>query len=114
MSTEITRRGLLARAGALAVAGPAALAAGTIGARAQDAEVNAFFAAGYDYCQAEKLGQYWSMSPWDAKINGGAKILRGEAKFLRQAARKAAKRFGCSTGFNYRDSDTLAEFWKNA
>jgi hypothetical protein len=115
MSMEMTRRGLFARAGALALAGPALIAAGTAGVHASEAEANAFFNAGFNYCQAEKLGMYWKMSTWDAKVNGGAKIMRGETKYLRQAIRKAAKRFNCSnTGFNYRDSETLAEFWKHA
>lgn len=114
MSMEIARRGLFARAGALSLAGPAVLATSTIGAQAQEAEVNAFFAAGHDYCNAEKLGQLWGLTPWDAKVSGGTKILRGEVKYVRQQLRKAARRYSCTTGFNYRDSETLAEFWKHA
>jgi hypothetical protein len=115
MNSEITRRGLFARAGAMALAAPALLAAGTTGARASQEEVDVFFNSGFNYCQAEKLGMYWNMSTWDAKANGGAKIMRGDIKYLRQAIRKAARRFNCSTtGFNYRDSETIAEFWKHA
>jgi hypothetical protein len=115
MSTDMTRRGLFARAGAMALAGSAVLAATGSVARASQEEVDAFFREGFNYCQAEKLGMYWQMSTWDAKANGGAKILRGEKKFLRQAIRKAARQFNCTTtGFNYRDSETLAEFWKHA
>jgi hypothetical protein len=114
MTTEMTRRGLFARAGALALAGPMALAAGTTIAQATDEEVDAFFNKGFNFCQAEKLGMYWGMSPYDAKANAGAKILRGDIKYLRQAIRKAAKRFDCTTGFNYKDSDSVAEFWKHA
>jgi hypothetical protein len=115
MSTEITRRSFFARAGAVAVLAPAALASGTTLSHASQEEVDVFFNAGFNYCQAEKLGMYWNMSTWDAKANGGAKIMRGEERYLRQAIRKAAKRFNCSTtGFNYRDSDTIAEFWKHA
>lgn len=115
MSKELTRRGLFARIGALAVVGPAALTASTTGAGATQTEVDVFFAAGFNYCQAEKLGMYWQMSAWDAKANGGAKIMRGEIGYLRQAIDEAARQYNCSTtGFNYRDSGTLAEFWKHA
>lgn len=115
MSMEITRRGFFAKAGAVALVGPAAIIASATSAGATQEEVETFFNAGFNYCQAEKLGMYWNMSTWDAKANGGAKILRGETKYLRQAIRKAAKRFNCSTtGFNYRDSEQLAEFWKHA
>jgi hypothetical protein len=85
MTTEMTRRGLFARAGALALAGPMALAAGTTIAQATDEEVDAFFNKGFN-----------------------------DIKYLRQAIRKAAKRFDCTTGFNYKDSDSVAEFWKHA
>ena len=114
MTTGLTRRSLFARAGAVALLGPAAVAGSVAKARATDAEVDAFFNAGFNYCQAEKLGQYWQMDTYAAKANAGAKIMRGETKYLRQAIRKAAKRYNCTVGFNYKDSDTLAEFWKHA
>jgi hypothetical protein len=115
MSMDMTRRSFFFRAGAVAVLAPAALAGGTTLSHASQEEVDTFFNSGFNYCQAEKLGMYWQMSTWDAKANGGAKIMRGEIKYLRQAIRKAAKRFNCSTtGFNYRDSDSVAEFWKHA
>ncbi len=43
-------------------------------------EVDKFFAAGYDYNDAVKLGKIWHTStPYDAKILGGKKLLAGQS-----------------------------------
>lgn len=43
-------------------------------------EVDKFFAAGYDYNDAVKLGKIWhTATPYDAKILGGKKLLAGQS-----------------------------------
>ena len=43
------------------------------------AQVEAFFAAGYDYEDAVKLAELWKTSdPYQAKVEGGKKLLAGE------------------------------------
>jgi hypothetical protein len=43
------------------------------------AELNAYFAAGYDYNDAVALAKLWKMAdPYQAKIEGGKKLLAGE------------------------------------
>lgn len=114
MSGKLTRRALMTRIGAAVVAGPAIATAFVRSASADEMERGAFFGAGFGYCDAEVLSQYWQMDIDAAKANAGAKILRGEKKFLRQAIRKANKSFSCSTGINYNDSDGVADLWKSA
>ena len=115
MTTELTRRGLFKRAGAMALLAPAVLTATVAPAIASDEEIDAFFNAGFNDCEADKLRQYWQVGYREAKEMAGAKILRGDKKFLRQAIRKASRQFSCeSTGFNYKDSDAVAEFWKHS
>ncbi len=41
--------------------------------------VQAFFAAGYSYEDAEALGELWSTEVWEAKARGGQLVLDGEA-----------------------------------
>lgn len=46
---------------------------------AEAAQVDAFFAAGYDYNDAVKLAELWKTSdPYQAKVEGGKKLLAGE------------------------------------
>ena len=45
----------------------------------QDAAVNAFFAAGYDYADAEELARLWhTVDPYHAKAEAGRKLLDGQ------------------------------------
>lgn len=71
----------------------------------------AFWNAGYAYCDAEKLGQYWQMSTYDAKLNAGYKILIGDQQYLDQAIAIAMRSYGCPNGFNFDDSTKLADLW---
>jgi len=42
-------------------------------------EVDAFFKAGYDYADAQRLSQLWKTTdPYDAKVMAGQKLLSGE------------------------------------
>jgi hypothetical protein len=44
-----------------------------------EAELNAYFAAGYDYNDAVALAKLWKMAdPYQAKIEGGTRLLAGE------------------------------------
>jgi hypothetical protein len=47
---------------------------------AKDAKrVNAFFEAGYDYTDAEKLARLWKLSdPYQGKVEGGKRLLAGK------------------------------------
>jgi hypothetical protein len=50
----------------------------------QTRQVSAFFAAGYDYEDAEKLAKLWKTSdPYQAKILGGKKLIAGETLPIR-------------------------------
>ena len=71
----------------------------------------AFWDAGYSYCDAEKLGQYWQMATYDAKLNAGLKILEGGQVYLDQALQIAMQSYGCPNGFNFDDSTSLAALW---
>jgi hypothetical protein len=43
------------------------------------ARTEAFFAAGYDYDDAATLARRWKLSsPWEAKVEGGKRIMAGE------------------------------------
>jgi hypothetical protein len=47
-------------------------------------QVDAFFAAGYDYKDAEKLAELWNTTdPYQAKILGGKKLIAGETLPIR-------------------------------
>lgn len=71
----------------------------------------AFWKAGYAYCDAEKLGQYWGMSAYDAKLNAGYKILIGDQRYLDEAIMTAMQSYTCPNGFNFDDSTNVAELW---
>ncbi len=46
----------------------------------KDHEVDAFFNAGYDYKDAEKLAQLWNLpDPYSAKVKGGQEIQAGQS-----------------------------------
>lgn len=73
---------------------------------------DAFWKAGYSYCDAEKLGQYWGMATYDAKLNAGNKILEGGQRYLDEAIDYAIQRYTCPNGFNYDDATKLAALWQ--
>jgi hypothetical protein len=50
----------------------------------EEAQLDAFFAAGYTYDDAVKLAELWKMSdPYRAKVEGGKKLLAGETLPIR-------------------------------
>lgn len=80
-------------------------------AYSQNEKEMAFWNAGYSYCDAEKLGQYWQMSTYEAKLNAGLKILEGYQSILNEAIDIAIQSYGCPNGFNFDDSKSLAALW---
>lgn len=71
----------------------------------------AFWKAGYAYCDAEKLGQYWGMATYNAKLNAGYKILIGDQRYLDEALAEAIQSYTCPNGFNVDDSKDVAALW---
>ena len=49
-----------------------------LNAAKEQAALDKFFSAGYDITQAEQLGKIWHVSTYQAKIQGGKKLLAGE------------------------------------
>ena len=114
MST--TSRGMLARiAAAFLMTSSMTVAAVTLTqsayAYSQAQQEAAFWKAGYAYCDAEKLGQYWGMSAYEAKLNAGNKILIGDQRYLDEALEYAVQRYTCPNGFNFDDSKDVAALW---
>jgi hypothetical protein len=64
--------------------GPESPATGGGTASKEAAQVDAFFAAGYDYTDAVKLAKLWKQSdPYQAKVLGGKKLLAGDTLPIR-------------------------------
>jgi len=98
---------------------------------AEDGDLNAYFAAGYTYEDAVGLAQLWKISdPYQAKIDGGAKLLAGEtlpfaagsqptpaaeisANAAASASDDAVNKF-FNSGYTYDDAVTLGKLWKIA
>jgi hypothetical protein len=98
---------------------------------ASTADLNAYFAAGYTYEDALGLAQLWKISdPYQAKIDGGAKLLAGEtlpfaagsqptpaaessANAAASASDDAVNKF-FNSGYTYDDAVTLSKMWKIA
>lgn len=71
-----------------------------------------FYAAGYALCDAEKLGYYWQMSQWDAKVFAGWKIWNGYQDVLDQVLAQAISQYYCvNNSFNMDDATKLADLW---
>lgn len=71
-----------------------------------------FYAAGYALCDAEKLGYYWGMSQWDAKVRAGYKIWWGNQSLVDNDLAVAISRFYCvNNSFNMDDATKLADLW---
>lgn len=79
------------------------------------ANSNAFFNAGFNYCDAKLIASYWGMGIGQAKASAGQKILAGNTgnvKAVMQASRNQGNRCGFEdTGLTYDDAATLAAFW---
>lgn len=81
---------------------------------------NAYFTAGYGYCDAQMLGAFWNTSPAGAKFLAG-KALLGLPGFSMNVPNKlvAARRIytgrgicNFSSDFSYQDAVALASYWK--
>jgi hypothetical protein len=80
--------------------------------------INAFFLAGYGYEDAAKLAKLWKLSlPYEAKIEGGKRLLADKKLPIKPSAPAAAKEEAhvnafYEAGFDYDDAVTLAKLWK--
>jgi hypothetical protein len=85
------------------------------------AEVDAFFKAGFTYDDAVHLSKLWSTkTPYDAKVEGGEKLLAGDklpvapgsSKPVGQRKKDVAVDAFFTKGYNYEDAAKLAKLWK--
>jgi hypothetical protein len=52
---------------------------GVVTSPKEASEVDAFFEAGYDYADAQRLSRLWKTTdPYDAKVMAGQKLISGE------------------------------------
>lgn len=97
---------------------------------AEDADVNAFFAAGYTYEDAVGLAQLWKISdPYQAKVDAGAKLLAGVALPVAPSSQPTPPTVAAGSsssdsastadlnayfaaGYTYEDALGLASLWK--
>jgi uncharacterized protein YciW len=89
----------------------------------QDAAINAYFAAGYDYNDALALAQLWHMSadPSTIKAEAGRRLLAGQtlpfkpsAAGVATAAEDADLNAFFGAGYTYQDAVTLAQLWNGS
>ena len=92
-------------------------------AQSEDQRIlNAYFNAGYGYCDAQMLGEFWGLNPVQAKMLAGKGLLgyRGFARNipskLTAARRQYAGRGVCNynSDFSYEDAVALAAYWKTS
>ena len=85
-----------------------------------EARYAAYFNAGYDWDDAEKLAKLWKLDdPSEAKVEGGKRLLAGEDLPFKPdpknvAAAKENQRYEAffKAGYDYDDAVELAELWK--
>ncbi len=83
---------------------------------------NAYFHAGYGYCDAQMLGAFWNISPENAKLLAGKGLLglpgfsRNVPGKLVAARQQYAGRGICnySSDFSYEDAVALAAYWNTS
>ncbi len=83
-------------------------------------QVEAFFAAGYDYDDAAELAKLWKLAePYEAKVEGGKRLLAGDELPIKPdpanvAIAKEAERANAffDAGYDYDDAVKLAKLWK--
>jgi hypothetical protein len=81
---------------------------------------NAYFNAGYGYCDAQMLGKFWNRNPGGAKYLAGKGLLRlpgfptNISGKLASARQEYAGRGVCnySSDFSYDDAVALANYWQ--
>ena len=84
-------------------------------AQSNDDYAEQFYAAGYSNCDAEKLGYYWQMSQWDAKVRAGWKIWWGKQDLVDGDLGVAISQYYCvNNSFNMDDATKLAGLWSAA
>ena len=85
------------------------------------AEVDYFFKKGYTYDDAVQLAKIWkTKTPYDAKVEGGEKLLAGEklpikpgsSKPVGQRKKDVAQEAFFAKGYDYADAVKLAKLWK--
>jgi uncharacterized protein YciW len=107
---------------------PFAASAAGVATAAQDADLNAFFAAGYTYEDAVGLAQLWNMTdPYQAKIDAGTKLLAGQTLPLAAGSQPTTPTVATSSsdsattadlnayfaaGYTYEDALGLGQLWK--
>ena len=95
---------------------------------AEDADLTAFFGAGYTYEDAVGLAQLWKISdPYQAKVDAGGKLLAGVALPIKPGSQPTAPTTPTSpgdsvttadlnayfaAGYTYEDAVGLAQLWK--
>lgn len=77
----------------------------------EDQSLTAFFDAGYAWCDAKVLAQYWNTDPSSSKVWAGEKILRGDQNILDEALGAAYQRHRCNIAFDTGDGAQLAALW---
>ena len=92
----------------------------TPSANYQTEVLNAYFNAGYGYCDAQMLGAFWGINPADAKMRAGKGLL-GYPGYLPNIASKLTRsrqlysgRNVCSynSDFSYQDAVAVAKYWR--
>ncbi|WP_433825714.1 hypothetical protein ACQP2E_26820 [Actinoplanes sp. CA-015351] len=83
--------------------------------------LDAYFGAGYDWEDAEKLAELWKLDdPYEAKVEGGKRLLAGEKLPGVKADKKQAAEFQSGlqataffeAGYDREDAVKLAKLWK--
>jgi hypothetical protein len=94
-----------------------------VAAAKENAELDAYFAAGYGYDDAVKLADLWKLpDAFAAKVEGGKRLLAGETLPIQpgppatqdpagQAEQAQVDAF-FAAGYNYDDAARLADMWK--
>jgi hypothetical protein len=82
--------------------------------------LDAYFGAGYNYDDAVKLARLWKLAdPYQAKIEGGKRLLADKKLPVKPSAPEAAKEGARVTaffnaGYDYDDAVQLAKLWKKS
>lgn len=80
----------------------------------EDKAIEAFFNAGYAWCDAKVLSQLWNNDPITAKVWAGEKIQRGDQAVLDEVLGQAFAQFRCNVAFDMNDAEQLASVWGGA
>jgi hypothetical protein len=79
-----------------------------------DAQLAAFFDAGYTYEEAVKLAAIWKIAdPQQAKVEGGKRLLAGQTLPVAPNPEEAAVQAFFKAGYSYTEAKKLAKIWKS-